>query len=170
MRVKYTFCYVDLDGMEDKDIYITEDDDEIEFLDNMADFSGRILQTLYEDPSKIKKNIGKYDLNVFVEAINELISLTDPICKKNGYKKIAPCSKLTGKVNIDVDNLYESILKVLDVACKKFRLSMGRYEHETFIDRDDITGCIEMTKKDLLELVEKRLGIKVTIIDDEYDY
>ena len=88
MRVKYTFCYVDLDGMEDKDIYITEDDDEIEFLDNMADFSGRILQTLYEDPSKIKKNIGKYDLNVFVEAINELISLTDPICKKNGYKKM----------------------------------------------------------------------------------
>ena len=42
---------------------------------------------------------------------------------------------------------------------------------ETFIGaEEDITGCIEMTKKDLLELVEKRLGIKVTIIDDEYDY
>ena len=44
MRVKYTFCYVDLDGMEDKDIYITEDDDEIEFLEDSSDFVRRSIK------------------------------------------------------------------------------------------------------------------------------
>lgn len=146
--------------------YITEDEDESKFITYFLENYNRDLFYFYDRPDLLKYNkTFKGNEEKLIHIINQMILLANPICEKEELGKFDIISDDAFKEEIH-RTLSEIIAFVGDMFdfCM-YHAGMDYNGCPQNYKIEDITGCVEMTKNQVIKMVKEKIGIDIIFID-----
>lgn len=163
MKKRFIFkvMYGDADGYETFK-YITDNEDEINFLTYFLENYTEDLFDFYDRPDLLHYNkTFKNDEESLIEIVNNFISLENKFKDKESKLLSEYASK---------EEIHEALSEVIWVINEY----IGWFMYHSGMDYngcpesyeiEDITDCVEMTKKEVIEMMKDKLGINVVITD-----
>lgn len=167
MKKRFTFevMYGDADGY-DTFKHITERQDEIDFLTYFLENYNRDVFHFYNRPDLLKYN-SKFKNNEeeLISVVNNMVKLANIICEKEDYGKIKMVEEDAFK-----EEIHESLAQVISFVNNWFdwwayHAGMDYAGCPDGYNIEDITGCTEMTKQEVIELVKEKLNMNIVITD-----
>ena len=163
MKKRFTLkvMYGDADGY-DTFSHITENEDEINFLTYFLENYTKDLFHFYDRPDLLRCNkTFKNNEEKLIEIVNNLTDLSNKICNED----IPPLLEDAFKEEIHED-LSETINFVSDYfGWSMYHSGMDYYGSPKGYNIEDITGCTEMTKQEVINLVKEKLNMAIVITD-----
>lgn len=153
--------YGDADGY-DTFKYITENENEINFLTYFLENYTEDLFHFYDRPDLLRYNkTFKNNEEKLIEIVNNLNALSNKVCNED----IPPLSEDAFKEEIH-DELSEIISFVSNYFdwCM-YHAGMDYAGCPDGYNIEDITGCTEMTKQEVIELIKEKLSMDIVITD-----
>lgn len=160
-RFELEVMYGDADGYETFK-HITDNENEINFLTYFLKNYTEDLFDFYNRPDLLHYNeTFANNEEKLIEIINKLNSLANKVCNED----VPSLSK-----DADKKEIHEALSEIINFVSDYFGWSMYHvgmdYDGSPYGYKiEDITGCTEMTKKQVIKMVKKKLGMNIVITD-----
>lgn len=160
-RFKLKVMYGDADGYETFK-YITENENEINFLTYFLENYTKDLFDFYDRPDLLHYNeTFRNNEEKLIETVNNLNDLANKVCNED----VPLLSK-----NTDKEEIHETLSEIINFVSDYFgwcmyHAGMDYNGNPRSYKIEDITGCTEMTRQQVITMVKEKLDMDIVITD-----